>query len=814
MNGFMQDVRYALRTLTKTPGFSLTAIVVLALAIGANTAVFSVVDKVLVRPLPIANPDRVVVIWPRERANPTTISEISHWTFRSWQENARSFESLAAIGSVNWSLLLREGDELTTLPVGGVSASFFQVMRTGAALGRTLLPDDDRKGAADVAVMSHRSWVSRFAGDPEIVGRRLNLDGKVYTVVGVMPDGFDYPRGVDLWVPVVPRLVEASAEWRIEALDTPWFGILFVVGRLKPDVTLENAHAEISALIGRNAGDAFGPGMEAVLTPIRDHIFGKTRPALLALSITVGMVLLIACANVTTLLLIRAAGRRHETAIRIAIGASQPRLLRQSFADALVLSILAGLLGIVIAQLTSNGLVRLAPSDVPRLDSVRFDVRTVMFAWVACLVAATLAGLAPGLHTSRWNIADVLKTGGSRMTQSLRLRRAFVVAQIAIAMMLLVAAGLVGRSFVNLTRLDFGFNPTNVLTLDITVPDAPAERRNIFYTALLERVRRLAGVQAAGAIFLRPLEHAGVGTNASILLEGQRTEDLKRNPGANYEAITPGYFEAMRMRVRRGRSFTDADDNRGQQVVMVSDGLARRLWPGQEAVGKRLLPPGAPKDANGKPLWSTIVGVVDDARYRGITDIRFDLYVPYLQRPSEPVKHFMVRTSHDPLTLARIIRAEARRLEPAALVEGATTMDAIVGNAIAPWRFSASTIGFLSVLAIIIATLGVYGIVRQSSLERTREIAVRVTLGASSRSIAGLVLREALFVVLAGITVGLLAAGAASSVLASLLFNVQPFDPITFSAVAMLFGLVALMATYLPARRAALVDPLVALRYE
>ena len=715
---------------------------------------------------------------------------------------------------MNWSLLLRQGDELTTLPVAAVSGSFFQVMRTGAALGRTLLQDDDRTGSADVAVMSHRSWVSRFGSDPEIVGRRLILGGKPYTVVGVMPDSFDYPRGVELWVPVVPQLAQASAEWRIDALETPWFGVLFVVGRLKADVTLESAHTEVSALIGRNAGDAFAPGMDAVLTPIREHIFGKTRAALVALSVTVGLVLLIASANVATLLLIRAAGRKQEIATRIAMGASRPRLIRQSFAEAFVLSTVAGLLGIFIAQLTSNGLLRLAPTDVPRLDTVRFDARTVMFAWVACFMAATLAGLAPGLHTSRWNIADVLKTGGSRMTRSLRLRRAFVVAQIAIAMMLLVAAGLVGRSFVKLTRLDFGFNPTNVLTIDITVPDASAERRNIFYTALLERVRGLPDVEAAGAIFLRPLEHAGIGTDASILLEGQRVEDLKRNPATNYEAITPGYIEAMRMHVRRGRTFTDADDTRGEQVVIVSDGLARRLWPGQEAVGKRLLAPGAPKDVNGKPMWSTVVGVVDDARYRGITDVRFDLYVPYLQRPNEPVKHFMVRTRNDPLPLSRVIRAEALRLEPMALVEGATTMEAIVGNAVAPWRFSASTIGFLSVLAIVIATIGIYGIVQQSSLERTREIAVRVAVGASSRSIAALVLYEALLVVLAGITVGLLAAGAASRVLVSLLFDVQPLDPVTFSVMAVLLGIVALAATYIPARRAARVEPLVALRYE
>jgi predicted permease len=814
MNGFVQDLRYALRALAKNPGVSVTAIIVLALAIGANTAVFGVVDKVLVRPLPIADPDRVVVIWPRERANPTTIGEISHWTFKSWDEHAQSFESLAAIGSVNWSLLLRQGDELTTLPVAAVSASFFPIVRTQAKLGRTLFPDDDRKGAADVAVMSHRSWIGRFHGDPEIIGRRLALSGKQYTVVGVMPDGFDYPRGVELWIPVVPQLAEASAKWRIDALEAPWFGVLFLVGRLKPDVSVERARTEISALIERNAGEAFQSGMEAVVTPIREHIFGKTRPALIALAVSVCLVLLIAAANITTLLLVRAAGRKQEIATRIAVGATRWRVVRHSLADALVLSTLAGLAGVFVAQLTSSGLVRLAPIDVPRLETVRFDARTVMFVWIVCLIVAILAGVVPGIHASRCNIADALKTGGSRLTRSLKLRRGFVVAQIAIAMTLLVVAGLVGRSFVNLTQLDFGFDPTNVLTLDVTVPDAPPERRNIFYSALLDRVRGLPGVEAAGAIFLRPLEHAGIGTDASILLEGQRVEDSEQNPRANYEAVTPGYFEAMSMRMRRGRPFTDADDNRGQQVAIVSEGLARRLWPGQEAVGKQLLRPGAPKDLNGKPMWSTVVGVVADARYRGIADVRFDLYVPYLQNPNDPVKHLMVRTTTDPLVLARAIRAEALRLEPGALAEAATTMEAVVGKAIAPWRFSASTIGFLSALAIIIAILGVYGIVKQSSVERTKEIAVRVALGASSRSIVTLVLREALLVVMAGIAMGLLAAGIASSVMTSLLFDVQALDPITFFAMAVLFSIVALAATYLPARRAARVDPLVALRYE
>jgi putative ABC transport system permease protein len=817
MTGIVQDLRFSFRSLLKQPGFALIAIGTLALAIGANTAVFSVLDKVLIRPLPIADPDRVVVIWPRERANPTTIGEISHWTFRSWQQDARSFEALAAIGSVNWNMVLREQGEAATLPVAAVSASFFPLVRTPAALGRTLLPEDDRRGAANVVVMSHGCWVRRFDADTQIVGRRLTLDGTTYTVVGVMPDGFDYPRGADLWVPLVPQLVEASTP-QLNALEAPWFGVLFVLGRLQPQVTEEQARAEVSGLVARNAGDAFSPGMDAVLTPIREHIFGKTRPALLALGASVALVLFIACANVAALLLVRATSRSHETAVRIAIGAGRWRILRESLSDALVLSVLAGILGVVLARWAVMGLVALTPVDVPRLSVVHLDLRSLVFAWCACLVTAALAGLAPGLHAFHWNIGVALRTRSSRLTRSRALRRGFVVAQIALALTLLVGAGLVGRSFVNLVRLDFGFNPTNVLTLDVTVPNANGARRTAFYTALLEGVRALPGVEAAGAIFLRPLEHTAIGLDAAILIEGQRIDpvyrDRDKNPSVNYETVTADYFRTMRMPVIRGRGFTEADTDKAPQVVIVSDGLARRLWPGQEAVGKRLLRPGAPKDAKGQLKWSTVVGVVEDVRYRGLTDVRFDLYVPYLQRPEDPVKHLMVRTSADMSTMSRTLRAEAIRLDPTALVEGARAMDDVVSDAIAPWRFSATTIAILSALALGLAIMGVYGVVRQAVIERVREIAVRVALGALPHDIVRLVLNEGLLLTATGIVLGLALAIGVGRAISSLLFGVQPLDPVTLIIALGLFVVVAIVAMLLPAVRAVRVDPLVALRYE
>lgn len=813
----LQELGHSIRLLRRSPTLTIAAVCTLAIAIGASTAVFSVIDKVLVRPLPIDRPDRVVVIWPRERANPTAIGEVSYAVFRSWQDETRAFATLAGIGSVNWGLILQEG-EPAELPVAAVSASFFPLLGTSAALGRTLLPEDDEHGAERVAVMSHGSWVRRFGADPHIIGRHLRFTKAVYTIVGVMPDGFDYPRGAELWVPVVPQLLDADAEWKVDILNARGFGVLFVLGRLKPGMTVDVARDEVSALMARETGTAFRPGTEAALTLLIEHIFGPTRPALLALGACVGLVLLIGCANVAVLLLVRAASRTHETAIRLAVGATRWRIVRQSLVDALMLTVLGGTVGLGLAYWTVDGLIALAPVNVPRLDAVRFDSRTFAFASTACLATALLVGLGPGFHASRWNLTNALTSGSSRLARSHRLRRVFVVVQVGLALVLLVCAGLVGRSFVNLLRLDMGFDPVNVLTLDVTVPDAPADRHNQFYTALLARVRAMPNVEAAGAIFLRPLEHTGIGTDATILIEGQRTElqfkDWELNPPTNFESVTPGYFRAIGIRVVRGRAFSESDIDRAPRVAIVSGRLARQLWPGQDPIGRRILPPGRPLDARGQPEWATVVGVVGDARYRGLLDLRFDLYVPYLQTPGLLVKHLMVRTSGDPLLLANAIRAEAQRLDSSALVEKVATMDQLVRRAIAPWRFSASTLGMLSLLALALASLGVYAVVSQSVVERTREIGVRVAVGAVPRQIAGLVLREGLSLTAAGIFIGLAAGIGAGRILIGLLYEVQPIDPLTLAAVAALFTVVSTAATLLPAWRAVRVDPVSALRQQ
>jgi putative ABC transport system permease protein len=552
----LADLSHSLRWLRQTPALAIAAVSTLAVAIGAAVAVFAVADKVLIRPLPIEDARRVAIVWPRERANPSTIGEISYATFRAWQQEATGLQQLTAIGSVNWSLVLREG-EPATIPVAAVSASFFPLLAATPFLGRALLPEDDQRGAGKVAVLSHGSWVRRFGADPAIVGRQLRFDDGAYTIVGVMPEGFVYPSGAELWVPVVPQLEAASKEWGTDVIEEPGFGVLFLMGRLEPGVTIESARRRVSDLIARDTGTVFRPDMEAVLTPLDEHLFGKTRPAMRAVGLCAGLVLLIACTNVAVLLLVRAATHAHEAATRLALGASRWRIVRQSIADASVLVLAGSMLGVLFAYWAVRGLVALAPANVPRLESVQFDGRTLLFTVVICASAAILVGLAPGLQASRHRLALDLTGAASRLTSSHRLRRVFVAVQVGLAFVLLVCAGLVGRSFLNLLRIDLGFNPTRVLTVDVELQDVPVARHTSFYESLLERVRALPQVEAAAAVFQRPLAHTGIGMDGTILIEGQRTElqfrDWEQNPRVNLEAVTPGYFAAMATAVVQGR---------------------------------------------------------------------------------------------------------------------------------------------------------------------------------------------------------------------------------------------------------------------
>ncbi|HKE82568.1 MAG TPA: ABC transporter permease [Vicinamibacterales bacterium] len=808
----LKDLEHSLRALRLTPLSSLAAICILAVAIGASAAVFTVVDKVLIRPLPINEPQRVFVIWPRETANPTTVGEISNFIFQRWRQEVRSFQRLAAMGSTNWSLILREG-EAATLQIAAVSGDFFPLLGASAGRGRTLRPEDDRLESGRVAVMSHGTWVRRFGSNPGVVGRSLRFESGVYTIVGIMPDGFDYPRGAELWVPLLQELTDSSAEWKVDTVNDSAWGVLFVLGRLNPEVSIEAARSEMSSLVARDARVGFRPGMDAALTRLDEHIFGNTRPALVALGACVGLVLLIGCANVAVLLLVRAAGRANEMATRLAIGATRWRMVRQSLSDAIVLSCLGGVVGLGIAFGMFKMLLALAPQEVPRLGAVRFDAATLAFTGILCLATALLVGIGPGLQSSWRNLTQILNSGGSRVVRSHRVRRAFVVVQVGLAIVLLVCAGLVGRSFLNLLRIDIGFAPSNVLTVDVTIPRATFERHQAFYTQLLARVRALPGVVAAGAVYLRPLEFASIGMDSGYVIEGQQQfVDSEKNPRANLESITPDYFRAIGTSVIRGRSFTDADTLPAPRVAIVSDRLARRLWPGQDPIGKPILPPGQGPDERGQPRWAKVVGVVQDARYRGINDLRYDLYLPQAQIPGMRVKHLMVRTTVDAASVTGSIRAEALRLEATALIENATVMSAFVERATAPWRFSAWTLGLLGLIALTLASFGVFATLSQSVVERTREIGIRVAVGALPRQVSGLVFREGLTLTAVGIALGSAVATLTGGYLGRLLFEVPAIDGATLAGMAMLFSLVSAVAVYVPAWRASRLDPTIALR--
>jgi predicted permease len=808
----LNDLRHSLRALRQAPWSSLAAVCILAVAIGASAAVFAVVDKVLIRPLPLDEPHRVVVMWPREAANPTTIGEISNFTFRKWQNEVRSFQSLAATGSTNWSLILREG-EPATIPVAAVSGTFFQTIGASAARGRTLSPDDDRQGGGRVAVMSHGAWMRRFGGDAGIVGRPLRFESGLYTIVGIMPEGFDYPRAAELWVPLIPELADSGAEWKVDTVNDPFWGVLFLLGRLEPGVSIEAARSEVSSLMVRDAKLGFLPGMEAAATPLDEHIFGSTRPALVALAVCVALVLLIGCANVTVLLLVRVAGRSDEMATRLALGATRWRIVRQSLSDASVLSVLGSVAGLGFAYGAFKALVALAPAQIPRLDAVRFDAVTVVFTGILCTATALLVGLGPGLQSSWRSLTEALNSSGARVARTHRLRGAFVVVQVGLAVVLLVCAGLVGKSFLNLLRIDIGFNPVNVLTVDVSIPRAPVERHQAFYTELLTRVRALPGVEAAGAVYQRPLEFAGIGMDSGYVIEGQRQFiDSEKNPRANLESVTPGYFRAIGTVLVQGRDFTEADTLPAPRVAIVSEGLARRLWPGQDPIGKRMLPPGQGPDGKGQPRWATVVGVTQDARYRGINDPRYDLYLPEAQIPGMRVKHLMVRTTADAASLTRSVRAESLRLDPTVLVEKAAVMTSLVESATAPWRFSSWTLALLGLIALTLASFGVFATLSQSVIERTREIGIRVAIGALPRQVAGLVFREGVALTVVGIALGSAVATLVGGFLERLLFEVPAIDAATLAGMALLFGFVSIIAVYVPAWRAARLDPTVALR--
>ena len=812
-----RDVKHAARSLVRHPGFTSAAVTTLALAIAANSAIFSVVYAILLRPLPIQQPGELVMAWESDPARNTPIVEVAYRQFEAWSHESRSFVQLAALGSSSWPVLLEERGDPVRLASAGVSASFFDTLGTPPLLGRVLVPDDDTSKAGSVVVLSHRLWFERFGGDPNVVGATVTLDRKPHTVVGVMPRDFDFPRGTDVWLPVLPVLVESSAAWKADALEN--VRVLYVIGRLREAVTPEMAREELDGRLKRPSSQNGAP-RRAVVVPFLDYLIGPLRAGLWWLLAAVVLLLVVACANLSGLVLTRAALRRREQATRLALGATRVDLARGWVVEILMLAAAGGALGLLAARGLLAAIVRLAPADVPRLSDVAIDLPTVGFTLLIVGAAATLCSAAPILRTDAPNIAQFLKdaaraTAGRRSHQ---MRSPLVVVQISLAVVLLVSAGLIVRSFNHLRRLDLGFDQFNVLTMQVE-PGATRLPAHEWFGELIERVEALPGVEAAGAVFLRPLAYGPIGTETSVILEGQpntmpeAADAAMQNPQLNVQVATPGYFRAMRIPLLRGRLFDERDHAGAPRVVVVGESAARRLWPGENPIGKRLNTPQNTAEGAITSAWHTVIGVVKDVHYRGIGDVRLDMYEPAAQSHAEP-EFLVVRTFGDALGMAAAVQGRARAFDRRVVVGGIATLETIVTRALAPWRLSSWMLALFAALAFVLAMVGLGGLVSLDVANRSPEFAVRVALGAAPGDISRIVLAGAGKRACVGLAIGLIVAIGGTRALATFLFDVELLDGVTYSAVMALVVSVVTVASYVPARRAALIEPMALLRHE
>ncbi len=812
METFIQDLRYGLRTLVKNPGFALVAILALALGIGANTAIFSVVNAVLLQPMPYAEPDQLVMVWgtdPGEADNSDNRFPVSPANFTDWKAQNTVFEGLAASRDAQYSLTGMGDPEFL---VGyRFAADFFQVAGIKPILGRTFTAEEDRPGADRVVVLSHHLWMRLFNGDQQVLGKTLTLSGNLYEIIGVMPPGFRHPGGVaELWTPLA---LPADAATNRQAR------FCRVLGRLKPQVTLQQAQAEMTRLAERIAqehpGSTTREGVK--LASLRDEQVGDVRPALLLLLGAVGFVLLIACANVANLLLARAATRRKEIAVRTALGANRWRLLRQFLTESLVLSFIGGALGLLLAIWSTGPMLRMFPNNIenlnlPKVESLPIDWKVLVFTLAACVLTGLIFGIVPALQASKADINLTLKESGGRSATggSSRLRNTLVIAEIALSLMLLIGAGLLLKSFAQLQRSDFGFNPNQVLTVQVLLPQQkypqPAKRLQ-FLQDSLQRIENLPGVESVGATNFLPL--TGFWGTSTFTLEGQPPPNPGDEPEADNRTATPNYFRSMGIRLIDGREFTEQDREGAPQVLIVNETLARKFWAGDSPVGKRL----NLGDAQ-QPDWWEIVGVVGDIKSFGLEkETHADIFRPFAQLPF-PIMAFTIRTSTDPMSLAPAVRREIWSVDKDQPLFKVLSLEQLAAESVSLRRVSLILLGTFAALALIIASVGIYGVMSYTVTERTQEMGIRLALGARQSDILKLIVGQGSLLTAIGVGLGLIAAFILSRLIANLLYGVSATDAFTLFAAALLSASVALLACYLPARRAMKVDPMTALRNE
>jgi len=814
MDTLLKDIRYASRGLLQRPAFTAVVVITLALGIGANTAIFSVVNAVLLRPLPYRDPARLMMVHERKEGNSWTT--VSYEDYNDYHAQQQSFEQLAAF-SAPWVFNLTGAGEPIQVNGQWVSATLLPLLGINPIEGRGFTADEDKHGSQGVAILSYGFWQRQFGGNKSILGQSINLDDQSITVIGIAPPHFKIGEDSDLWVPVALNPINGRGRL---------VRYLSVIGRLKPNVTLSAAQSEFSVLASQLAQQYPDTNKDfgVEITALHEDVVGKVRPALLVLLAAVALVLLIACANVANLALARAVARRREFAIRTALGAGRKRLMRQLLTESVLVSLVGGFFGLLLAVWGVDFLLSLSPESVPRHESIGLDARVLLFTLLISLFTGIVCGLVPAWKAAKAEFNETLKETGQLHGASSGHRgfqNVLVVSQIGLALVLLIGSVLLLRSFAVLLNVDAGYETQNVLAVQLTLPSSKYSqppRRAELYQQLEQRLKALPGVKAVGAISRMPMFAGDITTGRSnitstIEVEGRNIPkgDL---PEADYRVASPSYFDAMNIPVIKGRVFGWQDEPRNAAgrplTVVINEAMARRFWPGEEAVGKRIKWGGS--DAS-DPWW-TIVGVVGNVRhFRLDMEPRPEVYRPYLVNPLiSPI--FVVRTVGDPKDLAASVRNEIRTIDGSIPLSNVTTMPQLISQSVAPRRFSMLLMVVFATVALSLATVGIYGVMSYSVSQRTREIGIRMALGAQAPDVLRLVLRTGIFLALIGVAGGLVGAFMLTRWMRTLLFGVTPTDAVTFMVVPVVLIAVALLACFIPARRATKVDPLIALRYE
>ncbi len=812
-----QDIRYAILMIRKSPGFSFVAVLALALGIGATSAIFSVINAIILRPLPFNDPERLVAVYEHSPDQEMQEIPISYANFRDWTEQNTSFENMAAymFSGVNFN----GGHSPERVAGLRASATLFPLLGVGAAQGRVFSADEDTAADPRVVVLSHRIWERRFGLDPGVVGRAITLDGEPHTVIGVMPAGFEFPVGfsfngrtlnepIELYMPL-GAVLSATERGSRSA---------FAIARLNPDATFERAESDMTTIQARlqeQYPDA-NPGIGVVLAPLHEQTVSHVRTALAVLFVAVAFVLLIACVNVANLMLARSASRQKEIAIRSALGASRLRIIRQLLTESILLAVIGGVAGLFLALWGGDALIAIGPETIPRADEVGVDARVVGFTAAVSILTGVLFGLAPAVQASKPNLNEMLKEGGRNSSDGARkvsLLGTLVTAEIAMSLVLLIGAGLMLKSFYNLYRVDAGFNPEKVMTMRVSLsgasyaePDAIAA----FQQRAIENIRSLPGVEHAGTTTMLPL--GGNFNISDFFIEGRAIPRSGEEMMACQSVASPDYFRALGISLLNGREFTERDNASSTQVAIINHGLASQYFPGEDPVGKRIAIEEV-EDVE-DPKWITIVGVVADVKLFSLdSETQPEIFLPYLQAP-QPDLTIVARTSSDPSGLSAAMRSQILLIDKDQPVFAMQTMEQLLAESVSREKFNMTLLAVFAAVALVLAAVGVYGVMSYSVAERRHEIGIRMALGATSANVLGMIVRRGMLVTLAGVALGLGAAFALTRLMETMLYGVSATDATVFILLPVILAAIALAACLIPALRATRIDPIIALRHE